>query len=105
MEVRMVEYCAAVPQMSSAELSGLLRQYYKDSGVRKRMYEFLGGADLKHATALYIAGTDGYCDYLVQSPPADLIEYLEGALEVDRSLWDTRSLIVSLNKGLHPLAI
>jgi len=101
MEVRMVEYCAAVPQMSSAELSGLLRQYYKDSGVRKRMYEFLGGADLKHATALYIAGTDGYSDYLVQSPPADLIEYLEGALEVDRSLWDTRSLIADIDLEYH----
>jgi hypothetical protein len=101
MEVRMVEYCAAVPQTSSAELSGLLRQYYKDSGVRKRMYEFLGGADLKHATALYIAGTDGYSDYHVQSPPTDLIEYLEGALEVDRSLWDTQSLIADIDLEYH----
>ena len=97
----MAEYCAAVPQTSSAELSGLLRRYYQDSGVRKRMCEFLGGTDLKHATALYIAGTDGYSDYQVQSPPTDLIEYLEGALEVDRSLWDTQSLIADIDLEYH----
>jgi len=97
----MAEYCAAVPQTSSAELSGLLRRYYQDSGVRKRMCEFLGGADLKHATALYIAGTDGYSDYHVQSPPTDLVEYLEGALEVDRSLWDTQSLIADIDLEYH----
>jgi hypothetical protein len=97
----MAEYCAAVPQTSSPELSGLLRQYYKDSGVRKRMYEFLGGADLNHATALYIAGTDGYSDYHVQSPPTDLIEYLDGALEVDRSLWDRQSLIADIDLEYH----
>jgi len=97
----MAEYCAEVPQTSSAELSGLLRQYYKDSGVRKRMYEFLGGGDVKHATALYIAGTDGYSDYHVPSPPTDLIEYLEGALEVDRSLWDTQSLIADIDLEYH----
>ncbi len=97
----MAEYCAAVPQTSSAELSGLLRRYYQDSGVRKRMCEFLGGVDLKHATALYIAGTDGYSDYHVQSPPTDLIEYLEGAFEVDRSLWDTQSLIADIDLEYH----
>lgn len=97
----MAEYCAAVPQTSSPELSGLLRLYYKDPAVRKRMYEFLGGADLKHATALYIAGTDGYSDYHVQSLPTDLIEYLEGALEVDRSLWDTQCLIADIDLEYH----
>jgi len=79
----------------------LLGQYYQDSGVRKRMCEFLGGADLKQATALYIAGTDGYSDYHVQSPPTDLIEYLEGALEVDRSLWDRQSLIADIDLEYH----
>ena len=97
----MAEYCAAVPQTSNGELSSLLRRYYKDPGVRKRMCEFLGGADLKHATALYIAGTDGYSDYHVQSPPADLPEYLEGALEVDRSLWDRESLIADIDLEYH----
>ena len=93
----MAEYCAAVPQMSSLELPSLLRRYYKDPGARQRMYEFLGGSDLQNATALYITGTDGYSDYHLQSPPADLPEYLEGALEVDRSLWDRESLIADID--------
>lgn len=97
----MAEHCAVVPQTSNGELSSLLRRYYKDPSVRERMCEFLGGADLKHATALYIAGTDGYSDYHVQSPPADLPEYLEGALEVDRSLWDRESLIADIDLEYH----
>jgi hypothetical protein len=52
----MVEYRAAVPQTNCAELSDLLRQYCKESGIRKRMYEFLGGGDLQNPTALYITG-------------------------------------------------
>ena len=87
--------------MSSAELPGLLRRVYQDSGVRKRMYEFLGGVDLRSATAVYIAGTDGYSDYHVQSPPTDLAEYLESALEVERSLWDRESLIADVDLEYH----
>lgn len=97
----MAEYCAVVPQTSSADLTGLLRQYYEDSGVRQRMYEFLGGTDLQSATALFIAGTDGYSDYHVQSDPTELPEYLAGALEVDRSLWDRESLIVDIDLEYH----
>jgi hypothetical protein len=97
----MAQHCAVVPQTSSPELSSLFRRYYQDSDVRKRMYEFLGGTDLQHATAIYITGTDGYSDYHVQSPPADLIEYLEGALEVDRSLWDAESLIANIDLEYH----
>jgi len=87
--------------MSSAELPDLLRRYYQDPGVRQRMYEFLGGRDLEHATALYITGTDGYSDYHLQSPPADLAEYLDGALEVDRSFWDRESLIADIDLEYH----
>ena len=101
MEVHMAEHCAVVPQTSSAELPDLLRRNYKDPGVRKRMYEFLGGSDLRNATALYITGTDGYSDYHLQSHPADLPEYLEGALEVDRSLWDRESLIADVDLEYH----
>jgi hypothetical protein len=97
----MVEYCAVVAQTSSTELSSLLRRYYQCSDVRKRMYEFLGGTDLQPATAIYITGTDGYSDYHIQSPPADLAEYLEGALEVDRSLWDRGSLIADIDVEYH----
>jgi len=93
----MAEYCAGVVEASRLELSGSLRRYYKDPGVRQRMYEFLGGSNLESATALYITGTDGYSSYCLQSHPADLPEYLEGALEVDRSLWDRESLIADID--------
>ena len=55
----------------------------------------------EHATAIYIAGTDGYSDYHVESPPTDLPEYLESALEVERSLWDRESLIADVDLEYH----
>ncbi len=97
----MSENCATVLDRNVPELSDLLRRYYKDFGVRERMYEFLGGTDLQNATAMYIAGTDGYSDYHLQSPPAELPEYWEGALEVDRSLWDAESLIADIDLEYH----
>src|SRR5208337_898785 len=96
----MSESCTAIRQ-TSPELTRLLRRYYEDSAVRKRMYEFLGGAGLRNATAIYIAGTDGYSDYHLQSSPADLAEYLDGALEVDRSLWDRDALIADIYLEYH----
>jgi hypothetical protein len=65
------------------------------------MYEFLGGGDLQHANAKYIAAADGYSDYHLLSNPCDLPEYLDGALEVDRSLWDTQSLIADIDLEYH----
>lgn len=93
----MAERCSAVPQTNGLELPGLLRAFYRDADVRQRMREFLGGTNLHNATAVFIAGTDGYSDYHLQSPPAELPEYLEGALEVDRSLWDRESLIADID--------
>ena len=93
----MAEYCAAVPQASSLELSGSLRRYYDNPAIGQRMYEFLGGGDLQHATAEYIAAADGYSDYHLLSNPCDLPEYLDRALEVDRSLWDRDALIADID--------
>lgn len=97
----MSENCVTVLQSDGPELSDLLRRYYQDRGIYERMCEFLGGTDLQNATAMYIAGTDGYSDYSVQSSPAELPEYLEAALEVDRSLWDARSLIADIDLEYH----
>lgn len=105
----MAERCSVVPQSgglesgpqpgldSGPDLFSLLRAYYRDAGVRARMCEFLGGTNLDNATAFFIAGTDGYSEYHLQSPPVELPEYLEGALEVDRSLWDKQSLIADID--------
>jgi len=65
------------------------------------MAEFLGQNDSANATARYIAATDGYADYHLTSHPAELPEFLEGALEVDRSLWDRDSLIADLDLEYH----
>jgi hypothetical protein len=101
LEGRMAESCAVVREASRQELPGLIRRYYDDPAVRERMYEFLGGTGPRKATAMYIAGTAGYSDYHVFSDPCDLSEYLEGALEVDRSLWDQDSLIADIDLEYH----
>jgi len=93
----MAQQVAVGPHKKSSELAGLLRECYQDAGVRERMCEFLGGTNLQNATAIYIAGTDGYSDYYLQSALGELPEYLEGALEVDRSLWDKESLIADID--------
>lgn len=95
----MAEHCPVVPQ--NGELFGLLRRYYANRAVRERMCEFLGGTDLEHSTANYIAGTDGYSGYHLLSPPWELPEYLDSALEVDRSLWDQQSLIADIDLEHH----
>ena len=75
----------------------MLRRYYRNRSVRKRMYEFLGGSTPDKATAAYIVGTDGCSDYSEPSPPSCLQEYLGAGLEIERSLWDRESLIVDVD--------
>jgi len=93
----MGEPCAVTLRTPSPEIAALIRGYYQDVCVRERICEFLGGTNLENATAIYIAGTDGYSDYHLQSPPVELSEYLEASLEVDRSLWDKESLIADID--------
>lgn len=73
-----------------------IRQYYQSRTVVERMTEFLGGADLQSATAVYVAGNNGFVEFEIL-PPGRLPEYLEAGLEVDRSLWDRDSLIVHID--------
>src|SRR5579863_6470587 len=74
-----------------------LRQCYRNRNVLERMTEFLGGADLRSATAVYVAGNNGFVEFGEISPPGRLPEYLDAGLEVDRSLWDRDSLIVHID--------
>jgi hypothetical protein len=99
--IRRNQPCAEVTAGDSSELSELLRRYYRNPTVRERMCEFLGGADVRTATAVYIAGTDGFSDYGDPSSPACLNEYLEACLEVDRSLWDQTFLIAHVDLEYH----
>lgn len=80
-----------------AELPGTLREYYSHRTIRNRMREFLGASRQRNATAVYITATDGQSDYAEAEPPSSLTKYLDAGLEVDRSLWDSRSLLIDLD--------
>ena len=81
----------------ASELSSLLRGYYQNGAVRERMREFLGGADLQKETAVYVVGNEGFLDVFQPASVSRLQEYLRAGMEVERSLWDHRSLIVDID--------
>lgn len=74
-----------------------MHSYYSIPDVRDRMIEFLGGATLETATAMYVTSDDGTSDsqYLPQ-PISDFGELLNQGLGLGRSLWDRKSLVVDL---------
>jgi hypothetical protein len=86
--------------LTTATQTGLtetLRDYYRHRTIRNRMREFLGASKQRDATAVYITATDGQSDYVNPAPPSSLSNYLDAGLEVDRSFWDSRSLLVDLD--------
>ena len=81
----------------ASELSRLLWGYYQNGSVRERMREFLGEADLQTGTAVYIVGNEGFSDVFEPASVSRMQEYLGAGMEVERSLWDHRSLIVDID--------
>jgi hypothetical protein len=75
-----------------------LHDYYRRPAVRQRMVEFLGGLPLEDTTCVYLTadGRGPTIDYRPR-PPAELWSCLDQGLEVKRSLWDRRSLIVHVD--------
>ena len=100
-EMRQTQQTSQTNASEASDFAGLLRQYYQNQTVRKRMLEFLGGADLENVTAAYIAGNDGSSDFGELAPPVYLPQYLGAGLEIDRSLWDQDSLIVHVDLEYH----
>lgn len=80
-----------------AELHAKLREYYRHPSIRRRMREFLGGTTDQNVTAAYITGADGRSDFAQPSPPSCLAKFLKAGFEIERSLWDKRSLPVDLD--------
>jgi hypothetical protein len=79
-------------------LAELIRAYYRDPDVRKRMVEFLGGASLGEATAYSIRGyTGSYGEAADRRHPGELFSFLDRGCEVERSLWDRASLVADLD--------
>jgi len=71
---------------------------YANPAVRMRLIEFLGGDALEHATAAYIAQTDG-CKFDPRTlrPPTDLDHFLSSDLDIARSLADIAAVLFHLD--------
>lgn len=71
---------------------------YADPVVRGRLIEFLGGDTLDHATAVYIAQSDG-CQYdrAMLRRPGELDHFLTSELDIARSLADSTSVLFHLD--------
>ena len=63
------------------------------------MIEFLGGSCVMDATAVYVVGSDGRMDgrLLETQPVMRLSQLLDEGCEVERSLWDKKSLVFDLD--------
>lgn len=72
--------------------------YYGNRAVRARMIDYLGGDSLAAATALYLTRCDGQ-DFTHPDlkQPAELDYFLGQGLDVGRSLWDRKAVIVHLD--------
>jgi hypothetical protein len=72
--------------------------FYKSSAVHQRLVEFLGGDDLKSATAVYLSQSDG-CQFARNNliVPAEIQRLLSRNLDIARSLADSASLLFHLD--------
>ncbi|ADH85925.1 hypothetical protein [Desulfurivibrio alkaliphilus] len=72
--------------------------YYRRPAVRRRMLEFLGGDQPANVTAMYLSRCDLGNPYdFSPRRPRELDLFLEQGLDVGRSLWDRRFLLVHLD--------
>ena len=80
-------------------MASLLGRYYKSGAIRSRMLEFLGGPSVSNASAVYVVGGDGLSDgrRLDAQPVTQLFHLLDKGCEVERSLWDDKSLLIDLD--------
>lgn len=80
-------------------LDNVVKSFYSAPSVLKRMFEFLGGASPENASAAYIVGTDRYSHPCggEPAPLSQLVEYLNGDFDIERSLWDRTCLIADLD--------
>lgn len=71
---------------------------YRNGAVRQRLTEFLGGEDLDHSTALYVAQSDG-CQFDRKNllVPSEIQRLMSRDLDIARSLADSASLLFHLD--------
>jgi hypothetical protein len=71
--------------------------HYQQTAVRQRMAEFLGRSSGRRATAAYLVGADGRGEFTAPAPARALSGFLEGGLDIERSLWDRNLLLFDLD--------
>ncbi|RPI23727.1 MAG: hypothetical protein EHM61_19045 [Acidobacteria bacterium] len=75
-----------------------VRDYYRNPDVVSRVTEFLGGFSVEEATCVYLSRSDHVLYSNLQlKTPTQLPYYLDQGVDLARSLWDRRSLIVDLD--------
>lgn len=73
----------------------MLAHYYHEQAVRQRMIEFLGGSSIDNITAMYITGQKYEASIDISPKPSEQIfSFLEEEMEIFRSLWDKKSLLI-----------
>ncbi len=79
------------------DITKTLKDYYRNTSVRSRIMEFLGGDSPDNTTCEYITA-DGMC-YPRRQPLSvrELPSKLDDGLDICRSLWDRESLIAHLD--------
>jgi len=75
-----------------------MNEYFKNPNIRARVLEFLGGVPPSSVTSVFLARCDApeYSEVEARSPD-DLDEFLGSGLDLARSLWDRRYLVVHLD--------
>jgi len=74
------------------------QSYYANPAILRRISEFFGGESPIHGTAVYLAvGTECESFYRERRPLEEFQSWLNHGAEVNRSLWDRKSLIAHLD--------
>lgn len=76
---------------------GIISDYYKNNDVRARIMEFIGGAPEDAACQYLVAHDTSIKDNFRPRPTETLWACLDAELDVERSLWDKRALIIDLD--------
>jgi len=76
---------------------GIISDYYRNSDVRARIMEFIGGPPDDAACEYLVAHDTSIKDNFRPRPTETLWACLDAELDVERSLWDKRSLIIDLD--------
>ncbi len=76
----------------------MLAEYYRNSHVRARLLEFLGGDSLADATSVFMtASGSGQPAWHEPKTVQNIVQFLGDGIEVGRSLWDRKSLIADID--------